>query len=90
MVTPGRIVAERPTQALAPRRTGAKWVGRDGSVGWWLESKNSRQVPDQAIVTDHDAVRGHEDTLAEHKGAVLASAQLDRYRLTSLEQASAP
>src|SRR6516165_2254048 len=75
MVTPGRIVAERPTQTLAP---------------------NSGQVPDQAIVTDNDTVTGHdsctsddEDTLAEHKGAILGSAHLDWYRLTAQEQASA-
>ena len=77
MVTPGRIIAERPTQTLAPRRTGATRVGRDGSKAWWSEFENRHQVPDQAIVTDYDAVirydRGtsvDEDPLAEHKGAV--------------------
>jgi hypothetical protein len=58
--------------------------------------ENGHQVPDQAIVTDHDAVIGHdrstgvdEDPLAEDKGAMLASAHLDWYRLTAQEQASA-
>jgi hypothetical protein len=58
--------------------------------------ENRCQVPDQAIVTDNDTVIGHdhrtsvdEDTLAEHKGPILGSAQLDWYRLTAQEQASA-
>jgi hypothetical protein len=57
--------------------------------------KNGHQVSDQAMVADLDAVIGHdrgtgvdEDTLAEHKGAILASAQLDWDRLTAQEQAS--
>ena len=58
--------------------------------------ENGHQVPDQAIVTEYDAVIGHdrgtsvdEDTLAEHKGAIWASAHLDRYRLAAQEQTSA-
>ena len=58
--------------------------------------ENGYQVPDQGIVTDFDAVIGHdrgtsvdEDTLAEDKGAVLGSAQLDWYRLAAQGQASA-
>jgi len=70
------------------------WTRRlDGVV---VRVENGRQVPNQAIVTDHDAVSGHnsgtsvdEDTLAEHKGTILGSAQLDWYRLTPQEQASA-
>ena len=45
MVTPGRIVADRPTQTLTPRRTGAIRVGRDGSKGWWSESKMATRSP---------------------------------------------
>ena len=58
--------------------------------------KNGHQVPEPAIVTEYDAVIGHdrgtsvdEDTLAEHKGAMLGSAHLDWYCLTAQEQASA-
>jgi hypothetical protein len=63
--------------------------------GMVVRVENSRQVPDQAIVTDSDTVTSHdsctsvdEDTLAEHKGAILGSAHLDWYRLTAQEQAS--
>jgi hypothetical protein len=64
--------------------------GLDGTVPWdGSQSRKWPPSPNQAIVTDHDAVRGHEDALAEHNGAVLASAELGRYRLTSQEQASA-
>jgi hypothetical protein len=58
--------------------------------------EDGRQIADQAIVTDHNAVVGHdrgtgvdEDALAELKGAILGSAQLDWHRLTAQEQASA-
>jgi hypothetical protein len=58
--------------------------------------ENGHQVPDQAIVTDHDAVISHdrgtsvdEDTFAEHKGGILGSAHFDWDRLTAQEQASA-
>jgi hypothetical protein len=58
--------------------------------------KNGHQIPDQAIVTDFNAVIGDdrgtsvdEDTLTEYKAAVLGSAHLDWYRLTAQEQASA-
>jgi hypothetical protein len=64
--------------------------------GMVVRVENSRQVPDQAIVTDNDTVIGHdsrtsvdEDTLAEHKGAILGSAHFDWYRLRAQEQASA-
>jgi hypothetical protein len=56
--------------------------------------ENGHQVPDQAMVSDLDPVIGHdrgasvdEDTLAEHKGAILASAHLDWDRLATQEQA---
>jgi hypothetical protein len=58
--------------------------------------EDRHQVPDQAIVTDYDVVirydRGtsiDEDAFAEHKGAVLACAHLNRYRLTAQVQAPA-
>jgi hypothetical protein len=58
--------------------------------------ENGHQVPDQAIVTEHNALIGHdrgtsvdEDTFAEHKGSILGSAQLYWDRLTAQEQASA-
>jgi hypothetical protein len=64
----------------------AGWTRR--FCGMVVRVENSRQVPDQAIVTDKDTVIGHdsrtsvdEDTLAEHKGAILGSAHLDWYRL---------
>jgi len=64
--------------------------------GMVVRVENCHQVPDQAIVTDFDAVAGHdrgtgvdEDTFAEHKGATLGSTQLDWYRLAAQEQASA-
>jgi hypothetical protein len=52
--------------------------------------ENGYQVPDQAIVADNYAVSGHdrgtsvdEDALAEHKGTILAGAQLDWNRFTT-------
>jgi hypothetical protein len=54
--------------------------------------ENRHQVPDQAIVTDHDAVSGHdrgtsvdEDTVAKHERGILGGANLDWYRLTAQE-----
>ena len=48
--------------------------------GMVVRVENRCQVPDQAIVTDNDTVIGHanrisvdKDTLAEHKGAILAA-----------------
>jgi len=58
--------------------------------------KNGHQVPEPAIVTEYDAVIGHdrgtsvnEDTLAEHEGTIWASAHLDWDGLAAQEQASA-
>jgi hypothetical protein len=48
--------------------------------------ENGRQVPDQAIVTDLDAMKSHdrgasvnEDLFAEHKTPILGCADFDRY-----------
>jgi hypothetical protein len=58
--------------------------------------EDGNQVPDQTIVADFDSVIGNdrgtsvdENAFAEHKGAMFGSAQLDWYRLTPQEQASA-
>ena len=58
--------------------------------------EDSHQVPDQAIVPEHNAIVGHdratsvdEDTLAEHERGILARPQLDWYRLTAQKQAPA-
>jgi hypothetical protein len=58
--------------------------------------ENGHQVPDQAIVTDDNAVIVHDrgtsvdkDTLAEHKGTILGCTHLDWNRLTAQEQAPA-
>jgi hypothetical protein len=68
MVTPGRIV-ERPTQTSHQDELAQS--GLDGKAPWDVRIENGHQVPNQAIVTDHDAVIGHdrginvdEDTLA--------------------------
>jgi hypothetical protein len=64
--------------------------------GMEVTVENGRQVPDQAIVSDHDATIGNnrgtgvnEDTLAQHEGAIPGRAQLDWYRLAAKVQASA-
>ncbi len=56
--------------------------------------ENGHQVPDQAMVHDHDAVigddrgaSGDEDTVAEQQGTILASSHLDQDRLGTQEQA---
>ena len=64
--------------------------------GMMVKVENGHQVPNQTTITDYNAVIGYdrgtsvdEDTLAEHKGAILGSAQLDWYGRTAQEQASA-
>jgi hypothetical protein len=59
----------------------------DGMV---VRVENRHQIPDQAIVTDFDAVIGHdrgtsvdEDTLAEDKEPCLAAPQGNESRLTT-------
>jgi hypothetical protein len=61
-----------------------------------VKVENGHQVPNQTTVADCYAVIGHdrgssvnENTLTEHKGAILGSAQLDWYGRTAQEQASA-
>ena len=58
--------------------------------------ENGHEVAEPAIVTEYDAVVGHdrgasvdEDPLAEHKGTIWASANLDWDCLAAQEQASA-
>src|SRR5205807_1280346 len=83
-----------PDVGTKTNRCDPRWTRRLHRMVVRIE--NGHQISDQAIVTDDDVVSGHdcgtsvyEDTLAEHKRAILGSAQLNRYRLAAQEQASA-
>jgi hypothetical protein len=83
-----------PDVGTKPNWRNSGWTRR--LCGMVVTVENSRQVPDQAIVTNNDTVSCHdsrttvdEDTLAEHKGAILGSADFDWYRLRAQIQASA-
>jgi hypothetical protein len=83
-----------PDVGTKPNWRNPGWTRR--LYGMVVRVENSHQIPDQAIVTDNDTVSGHdsrttvdEDTLAEHKGAILGSPHLDWHRLAAQEQTSA-